>query len=174
MKSRKMQLEEGRFLVWVLSQLSEVLEAQALVAMTPLMPAQARPRRYGALRRRLWSGPWKKRNLKGVGERVAVENVERAMQTESVSHRIGDGEEEVHFECVYNGSVANKALELLGKELGMSINRKEVGGPKLRVGLLQTGDLRSALLVPSTAPFVASSPYDNHLAVPGSTSAPLF
>ena len=30
---------------------------------------------------------------------------------------------------VYNGSVANKALELLGKELGMFIDRKEVGGP---------------------------------------------
>ena len=30
---------------------------------------------------------------------------------------------------VYNGSVANKALELLGKEPGMFIDRKEVGGP---------------------------------------------
>jgi hypothetical protein len=30
---------------------------------------------------------------------------------------------------VYNGSVANKALELIGKELGMFIDRKEVGGP---------------------------------------------
>jgi hypothetical protein len=31
--------------------------------------------------------------------------------------------------CLYNGSVARKALELLGKELGMFIDRKEVGGP---------------------------------------------
>jgi hypothetical protein len=37
------------------------------------------------------------------------------MQTESVRHKIGDGEEEVHGECVDNGSVANKALELLGQ-----------------------------------------------------------
>jgi hypothetical protein len=32
-------------------------------------------------------------------------------------------------EYVYNGSVANKALELLGKEFGMFIDRKEVGRP---------------------------------------------
>jgi hypothetical protein len=32
-------------------------------------------------------------------------------------------------ENVYNGTVANTALELLGKELGMFIHRKEVGGP---------------------------------------------
>jgi hypothetical protein len=42
MKTRKMQFEEGRFLMWVLSRLREVLEAQALVAMAPLMPAQVR------------------------------------------------------------------------------------------------------------------------------------
>ena len=36
---------------------------------------------------------------------------------------------EVPGEYVYNGSVANKALELLGKELGIFIDRKEVGGP---------------------------------------------
>jgi hypothetical protein len=29
----------------------------------------------------------------------------------------------------YNGAVANRALELLGKELGMFIDRKEVGSP---------------------------------------------
>ena len=43
--------------------------------------------------------------------------------------KTGDGEEEVPGEFVYNGSVANKALELLGKEPGMFIDRKEVGGP---------------------------------------------
>ena len=58
-----------------------------------------------------------------------VENVERTMQAEPVRRKTGDGEEEVPGEYVYNGSVANKALELLGKELGMFINRKEVGGP---------------------------------------------
>jgi phage terminase small subunit len=55
-----------------------------------------------------------------------VENVDRAMQAEPV--RRSDGEE-VPGAYVYNGSVANKALELIGKELGMFIDRKEVGGP---------------------------------------------
>jgi hypothetical protein len=32
-------------------------------------------------------------------------------------------------EYTYNGSVANKALELLGKEIGMFVDRKEVGSP---------------------------------------------
>ena len=32
-------------------------------------------------------------------------------------------------EYTYNGSVANRALELLGKEQGMFVERKEVGGP---------------------------------------------
>ena len=58
-----------------------------------------------------------------------VENVERAMQAEPVRRKTGDGEEEVLGEYTYNGSVANKALELLGKELGMFIDRKEVRGP---------------------------------------------
>ena len=58
-----------------------------------------------------------------------VENVERAMQTEPVRPKSGDGEEEVPGQYVYNGNVADKALELLGKELGMFIDRKEVGGP---------------------------------------------
>ena len=51
------------------------------------------------------------------------------MQAEPVRRKFGDREEEVPGENVYNGSVANKALELLGKELGMFIDRKEVGGP---------------------------------------------
>jgi hypothetical protein len=45
-----------------------------------------------------------------------------------VQRKTGDGEEEVPGEYTYNGSVANKALELLGKELGMFIDRKEIGG----------------------------------------------
>lgn len=53
-----------------------------------------------------------------------VENVNRAMQAEAVKR----GDEETG-EYRYEGSVANRALELLGKELGMFIERKEVGKP---------------------------------------------
>jgi len=52
----------------------------------------------------------------------------RISSTQSGTDLNRDGEEEVPGEYVYNGSVANKALEPLGKELGM-FNRKEVGGP---------------------------------------------
>jgi len=58
-----------------------------------------------------------------------MENVERAMQAEPVRRKTDKGEEEVPGAYVYSGSVANKALELIGKELGMFIERKEVGGP---------------------------------------------
>jgi hypothetical protein len=51
------------------------------------------------------------------------------MQAEPVRRKTDDGEKEVTGEYVYNGSVANKALELIGKELGMFIDRKKVGGP---------------------------------------------
>lgn len=49
-----------------------------------------------------------------------VENVERAMQARPV---MCDGEESGEFR--YEGSVANRALELLGKELGMFVDRSE-------------------------------------------------
>jgi len=52
-----------------------------------------------------------------------IENATRAMQAEA--HRGEDGE----CEYSYNGAVANRALELLGKELGMFIDRKEIGSP---------------------------------------------
>jgi hypothetical protein len=39
------------------------------------------------------------------------------MQAEPVRRKTGDGEEKVAGEYVYNGSVANKAFELLGEEL---------------------------------------------------------
>lgn len=54
-----------------------------------------------------------------------VENVERAMQAEEVkaANDVGTGEYQ------YNGAVANRALELLGKELGMFIDRREIGEP---------------------------------------------
>ncbi len=44
-----------------------------------------------------------------------VENVERAMQVEAVRDREGNST----GQFTYQGAVANKALELLGKELGM-------------------------------------------------------
>src|SRR5262249_21855185 len=61
--------------------------------------------------------------------RKSGDAVERAMQAEPVRRKSGDAEEEVPGEYVYNGAVANKALELLGKELGMFIDRREVGEP---------------------------------------------
>lgn len=50
-----------------------------------------------------------------------MENVERAMQAVPATK---DG-----AVYRYEGSVANRALELLGKELGLFIDRKEVGAP---------------------------------------------
>jgi phage terminase small subunit len=50
------------------------------------------------------------------------ENVGRAMQHRAV--RDADGNE--IGEYVYNGSVANKALELIGRELQMFVDRKDV------------------------------------------------
>jgi hypothetical protein len=54
-----------------------------------------------------------------------IENANRAMQAEA--HRSEDGKPIGEYS--YNGAVANRALELLGKELGMFIDRKEVGSP---------------------------------------------
>lgn len=54
-----------------------------------------------------------------------VENVERAMQAEPVLD--SEGKETGEFK--YNGNVANRALELIGKEQGMFVERKEVGKP---------------------------------------------
>lgn len=54
-----------------------------------------------------------------------IENANRAMQAES---KLGENGEPVG-EYQYQGNVANRALELLGKELGMFIDRKEVGKP---------------------------------------------
>jgi phage terminase small subunit len=50
-----------------------------------------------------------------------IENVERSMQASPVK-----GEEGLFK---YDGSVANRSLELLGRELGMFVDRKEVGKP---------------------------------------------
>lgn len=53
-----------------------------------------------------------------------TENVERAMQHEEI---VVQGKPTGEYR--YEGSVANKSLELLGKELGMFIERSEVGKP---------------------------------------------
>lgn len=50
------------------------------------------------------------------------ENAERALQAVSIKDENG----ETIGEYKYEGSVANRALELLGKECGMFIDRKEV------------------------------------------------
>ena len=50
-----------------------------------------------------------------------VENAERALQRVPVTNEDG-----TVVEYHYEGSVANRALELLGKELGMFIDRKEI------------------------------------------------
>lgn len=54
-----------------------------------------------------------------------IENAERAMQAVPVKN--AKGEETGVYR--YEGSVANRALELLGKELGLFVDRKEVGAP---------------------------------------------
>jgi hypothetical protein len=54
-----------------------------------------------------------------------MENVHRAMTAIAVTDREG----ETTGEYKYEGSVANKALELLGKEIGMFINKSEIGQP---------------------------------------------
>jgi hypothetical protein len=54
-----------------------------------------------------------------------IRNVERAMTAEPVLDREG----KPTGEYTYQGSVANRALELLGKEQGMFVDRKEVGKP---------------------------------------------
>lgn len=54
-----------------------------------------------------------------------IENVQRAMQSTPVLDREGKPTGEYRYE----GSVANRALELLGKEQGMFVERKEIGAP---------------------------------------------
>lgn len=54
-----------------------------------------------------------------------MENVERAMQAVPVLNSKGVPTGEYRYE----GTVANKALELLGREMGMFIQKAEVGAP---------------------------------------------
>lgn len=65
-----------------------------------------------------------------------IQNVQRAMQI------IPPTKEGGLFR--YEGSVANKALELLGKEVGMFVDRKEVGAPG-EFAELDAEGLRSAI-----------------------------
>ena len=55
-----------------------------------------------------------------------VENYERAMQIRPVKDENG---KVIGGEFRYNGNVANKALELIGRALGVFVDRKEVGQP---------------------------------------------
>lgn len=55
---------------------------------------------------------------------MLVKNLERAMQAEAVLDREGNPT----GEYVYHGSVANKAIELLGKHIGLFPDRHEVTG----------------------------------------------
>ena len=54
-----------------------------------------------------------------------MENVERAMEAIPVLDAAGNPT----GKYAYNGNVANRALELLGKEQGMFVDRKEIGKP---------------------------------------------
>ena len=54
-----------------------------------------------------------------------MENAERALQHVAVLDRAGKPTGEYR----YDGNVANRALELLGKQQGMFIDRHEVGQP---------------------------------------------
>lgn len=56
-----------------------------------------------------------------------IENADRAMQAEAVKTADGTTTGEYRYE----GSVANRALELLGKEIGMFVDRKEVRSGQL-------------------------------------------
>jgi phage terminase small subunit len=51
-----------------------------------------------------------------------MQNAERALQNEAVK-----GPDGRVIEYRYNGAVANRALELLGREIGMFIERHEMG-----------------------------------------------
>lgn len=59
------------------------------------------------------------------------QNAERAMQAEPVLDREGNPT----GAYVYQGSVANRALELLGNHLGLFKHRVEVSGPPFKVYL---------------------------------------
>ena len=61
------------------------------------------------------------------------DNVERAMTNVEVIDREGNGV----GEFTYQGSVANKALELLGRHLGMFTDKIKVGGDSELMAMLK-------------------------------------
>ena len=70
-----------------------------------------------------------------------IENIERCMvPTKKVVHQ--DGTEET---LTYNPAAANKAIELLGKELGMFVDKKEVGAPGEFDAVANAGELRELI-----------------------------
>ena len=70
-----------------------------------------------------------------------IENIERSMvPTKKIVHQ--DGTEET---LTYNPAAANKAIELLGKELGMFVDRKETGAPGDFAAINNAGDLRELI-----------------------------
>jgi phage terminase small subunit len=73
--------------------------------------------------------------------RNLVKNVERSMQAEPVLDRAGNPT----GEYAYHGSVANKALELLGKHLGMFADQQVVSGPNGGSVKLSLDEIRRGL-----------------------------
>ena len=71
-----------------------------------------------------------------------MENVARAMQHEAVKDAKGNPIGEYR----YDGATANRALELLGKELGMFIDRKEVRHKNYWDTIDDAEELRARLL----------------------------
>jgi hypothetical protein len=68
------------------------------------------------------------------------ENAERALQAVTVTDADGN-----IVEYKYEGNVANRALELLGKEIGMFIARSEAGAPGEFAGLNNSRDIEQLI-----------------------------
>lgn len=83
-----------------------------------------------------------------------VSNVDRAMQAEEIKRPDGTGTGEYKYE----GSVANRALELLGKHLGMFIDKHEHTGKD--GGAIQVENLTTEERARALAAFVARTQAD--------------
>lgn len=82
-----------------------------------------------------------------------VRNIKRAMQEEAVLDKHGNPT----GEYVYNGSVVNRACELLGKRLGMFVDKTEVKG--------QIDHVHSGVTAALTGEDLAKLPLDVRLAL---------
>jgi phage terminase small subunit len=82
-----------------------------------------------------------------------MENAQRALQRQAVLDDDGKPVGEYH----YQGQVANRAFELLGKELGMFIERRETGAPGEFAGIdgMSAEELKAFVL---SRPLPAPSP----------------